>query len=41
MSQRLSSEKLPQMSRFYAQVIASLVQRGAILFEVGVLKRKS
>ncbi|MGH7392178.1 MAG: hypothetical protein ACREM3_22365 [Candidatus Rokuibacteriota bacterium] len=30
---------LTEMPRFYGQVIASLVQRAAVLFDVGVLKR--
>ena len=30
---------LETMPQFYGQVIASLIQRAAVLFEVGVLKR--
>lgn len=33
---RVALESMPQ---FYAQVVASLIQRGAILFDVAVLKR--
>jgi hypothetical protein len=27
------------MRRFYAQVVATLIQRAAVLFEVGMVKR--
>ncbi|HXH11708.1 MAG TPA: hypothetical protein VNP04_18345 [Alphaproteobacteria bacterium] len=33
---RASAESMPQ---FYAQIVASLIQRGAILFDVAILKR--
>jgi len=32
-------ERRDSMGQFYAQVIASLIQRAAVLFEVGVVKR--
>lgn len=40
-SERLVKVKAPlqDMLKFYAQVVASLIQRGAILYEVAVLKR--
>ncbi len=39
LSDRLVRAHLADMPQFYAQVIASLIQRGAILYEVTVLKR--
>lgn len=35
-ARRASPESMPQ---FYAQIVASLIQRGAILFDVAILKR--
>lgn len=39
LSDRLTRAAGQAMPRFYGQVIASLLQRAALLFEVGVLKR--
>lgn len=38
-SERLARAGLESMPRFYAQVVASLIQRATILFDVTVLKR--
>jgi hypothetical protein len=38
-SERLARTGLENMPRFYAQVVASLIQRATILFDVTVLKR--
>jgi len=38
-SERLTRAGLESMPRFYAQVVASLIQRAAILFDITVLKR--
>jgi hypothetical protein len=38
-SERWTRAGLENMSQFYAQVVASLIQRAAILFDVTVLKR--
>jgi hypothetical protein len=35
----VAGANLDTMSQFYGQVIASLIQRAAVLFELGVLKR--
>lgn len=39
LSDRLIRTQLAEMPLFYAQVVASLIQRGALLFEVTILKR--
>ncbi len=39
LSERLAGRQVQQMGQFYGQVVASLIQRGAILYEVAVLKR--
>jgi hypothetical protein len=39
LSERVKGLQLNSMSEFYAQVVASLIQRAAVLFEVTVLKR--
>jgi hypothetical protein len=39
LSDRLLKARGSDMLQFYAQVVASLIQRGAILYEVAVLKR--
>jgi hypothetical protein len=39
LSDRLVKAQLQDMQQFFAQVVASLIQRGAILYEVAVLKR--
>lgn len=39
LSDRLAKAHLEAMPQFYAQVVSSLIQRGAILYEVSVLKR--
>ena len=39
LSERLTRAGLDSMPRFYAQVVASLIQRAAILFDITVLKR--
>ncbi len=39
LSARLTQAHLADMPQFYAQVIASLIQRGAILYEVTIAKR--
>jgi len=38
-SERLTRAGLESMPRFYAHVVASLIQRAAILFDITVLKR--
>lgn len=38
-SERFGSASLASMPHFYAQIVASLIQRGAILYEVTILKR--
>lgn len=39
LSERLAKAHLEAMPQFYARVVASLIQRGAILYEVSVLRR--
>jgi Na+-translocating ferredoxin:NAD+ oxidoreductase RnfG subunit len=39
LSERLMRMRLDSMPEFYAQVVASLIQRAAVLFDVAVLKR--
>jgi Na+-translocating ferredoxin:NAD+ oxidoreductase RnfG subunit len=39
LSERVRALQLDSMSEFYAQVVASLMQRAAVLFEITVLKR--
>lgn len=39
LSDRFAKAGLDTMPEFYAQVIASLIQRGAVLYDVGVLRR--
>ncbi|HEX9868229.1 MAG TPA: hypothetical protein VGC99_06470 [Candidatus Tectomicrobia bacterium] len=39
LSERLTRAELESMPRFYVQVVASLIQRAAILFDITVLKR--
>jgi Na+-translocating ferredoxin:NAD+ oxidoreductase RnfG subunit len=39
LSERLAKAHLETMPQFYAQVVASLIQRGTILYEVSVLTR--
>jgi hypothetical protein len=39
LSERVMRMRLDSMPEFYAQVVASLIQRAAVLFDVGVLKR--
>ncbi|MFN3477339.1 MAG: hypothetical protein ACK4Z6_07295 [Candidatus Methylomirabilales bacterium] len=38
-SERFERAHLESMPHFYAQIVASLIQRGAILYEVTILKR--
>ena len=39
LSGRFSSTQMESMPHFYGQIVASLIQRATILFEVTVLKR--
>ena len=39
LSERFERAHLESMPRFYAQIVVSLIQRGAILYEVTILKR--
>ena len=39
LSDRITKAHLDSMPRFYGEIIASLIQRATLLFEVGVLKR--
>jgi hypothetical protein len=39
LSERLAKGAAGEMSRFYGQILVTLVQRGAALYEVGVLRR--
>jgi hypothetical protein len=39
LSERLMKMRLDSMPEFYAQVVASLIQRAAVLFDVAILKR--
>lgn len=38
LSERIARARIDPMPQFYAQVIAALIQRGAILYDVGVVK---
>jgi hypothetical protein len=39
LNERLSRIGMNSMTQFYARVVAGLIQRGAILYEVAVLRR--